>query len=208
MITRRNVVTALLTAGFAPWTVAEAAAPSARQTELFAAWHRARRLGAPLLVLVVPDGEASWVRGEAVGGALCEAGPGLIRRLAGYAPACATRDDLRLLGAEVEEDTWFVILDGSVPVHVTLLPPPSGSDDPIDQVAHLLLRHLPEQPPRIAARAEWVDERIPGSYWAYATGCGANVEGLDDGYGYLCGMGSIPERGARFLAFYVSELDE
>jgi hypothetical protein len=119
MISRRNVVAALLTAGFAPWTVAEAAAPSARQTELFAAWHRARRLGAPLLVLVVPDGQASWVRGEAVGGALCEAEPGLIRRLAGYAPACATRDDLRLLGAEVEEDTWFVILDGSVPVHVT-----------------------------------------------------------------------------------------
>lgn len=55
-----------------------------------------------------------------------------------------------------------------------------------------------------AGRARWVDQVIPGSRWAYQSGCApTQVEGepYDDG-GWGCGMGWVSERSRRMLWLY------
>jgi hypothetical protein len=46
------------------------------------------------------------------------------------------------------------------------------------------------------------DHRVPGSYWANASGCGTSVEGDDDSIGVACGMGHVPAKSSRFLYLY------
>jgi len=53
-----------------------------------------------------------------------------------------------------------------------------------------------------AARARYCNQRIPGSKWADASGCGETVEGEDDNLAFGCGMGRVPSRSQRFLYFF------
>jgi len=53
-----------------------------------------------------------------------------------------------------------------------------------------------------SARAEWVEERVPGSWWARSHGCGIDFEDHEEQYGVGCGMGHVPARATRMLHFY------
>jgi len=53
-----------------------------------------------------------------------------------------------------------------------------------------------------AARAEWVEERVPGSWWAVSHGCGIDFEHTEEVVRVACGMGYVPTRAARMLHFY------
>ena len=51
-------------------------------------------------------------------------------------------------------------------------------------------------------RARLVKQRIPGSHWANASGCGTRVEDDTDALGVACGMGHVPSKSTRFLYLY------
>ncbi|HEY8211093.1 MAG TPA: twin-arginine translocation signal domain-containing protein [Myxococcaceae bacterium] len=53
-----------------------------------------------------------------------------------------------------------------------------------------------------AARAQFGEQRIPGSKWARASGCGEFVEGEEEQIGIACGMGHVPRKSQRFLYFF------
>jgi hypothetical protein len=53
-----------------------------------------------------------------------------------------------------------------------------------------------------AARGRYSTQRIPGSKWANASGCGEEIEGEDDNLVVGCGMGHVPARSQRFLYFF------
>jgi hypothetical protein len=203
---RRGVLGALLAAAWVP--AAFAAGPSERQLELTARWHAARKRGVPLLVLVIP--EADWSRGSVLGGMLGEADRRLLAALSAFEPVCATGADLRLLGVELPAGAWFArVSTDVVPATATWATVQPGARDPIDAATDVLRGFLPAVEPT-QTRVEdgtlrWVTQRIPGSRWAHAGGCGGWVVG-DDGapvedLGIDCGMGSVPERAARFLTF-------
>jgi hypothetical protein len=71
---------------------------------------------------------------------------------------------------------------------------------------------LPAAPAsEIAARAERVkarilDQPIPGSRWATATGCGTRIEGSDAPMA-KCGMGHVDAASRRFLWLYTRDRD-
>jgi hypothetical protein len=50
-----------------------------------------------------------------------------------------------------------------------------------------------------------LDQRIPGSKWASASGCGTRVHDDPDGPMYMCGMGHVPALGGTFLYFFHRE---
>jgi hypothetical protein len=52
-------------------------------------------------------------------------------------------------------------------------------------------------------RARLVKQRVAGSRWAHASGCGTTIEGEEDQMRAKCGMGHVPEKARRFLYFYV-----
>jgi hypothetical protein len=205
---RRGVLGALLAAAWVP--AAFAAGPSERQLELMARWHAARRRGAPLLALVIPDDDP-WERGTVLGGVLGEADPSLLAALSAFEPVCATRTDLHLLGVEVPGTAWFVrVATDAVPAQATWVSVDPGAQAPIDVASAVLRAFLPPAEPSEArvedGRLRWVTQRIPGSKWAHAGGCGGWVEAEDgsaedDGIAIGCGMGSMPERAARYLTF-------
>ncbi|MFT4624932.1 MAG: hypothetical protein ACI8PZ_003598 [Myxococcota bacterium] len=217
---RRGLLSGLLAAATAPaWiTGAFAAEPPARQLELFATWHAARRARTPLLAIVIPDTDRS-TRGRIVGAMLGEAQPALLAKLSGYAPVCATAFDLHLLGVVLPKTAWFAVINtASVPAEVTPVDGPSPAaeewETDIDRIAMLLasaLAALRTPPSSGSLRSQnaklghstWVNSRLPGSYWANAGGCGLHIEEYerDNQYMLACGMGHMPARAARFLYF-------
>lgn len=209
MTNRRTFLGAAVGAWTLSWfEAASAAGPTERQSELFAAWHVARRGEKPLLVVIIPDAE-HFERGRWVGGALGEAPDPLMATLAGYAPAAATLADLRLLGAEVPNDAWFAIVDTTQVPAVVRTVAVAPADDPYLAVIEALERALGAAngaPDALAAsaadgRKTWYTERIPGSHWARNGGCGLLVEGIERTWMGSCGIGSLPDRAARFLWF-------
>lgn len=216
MLPRRGFLSLLAAGAASSWVEAAfAAGPSTRETELVAAWHAARRAGLPLLVIVVPPQDDGIDRGWIVGATLNNASDDLKRRLAGYAPACATLADLRLLGAQAPDDAWFVVVGTGVPADVTAIAGPekprSYDEGMFDVVQRILLDHVPDRGAGGAdPAATWIGARIPGSYWEDAGGCGTTIEEYegDDNWAIACGMGSVSPRSARFLNFYLSVLDE
>jgi len=57
-----------------------------------------------------------------------------------------------------------------------------------------------------SARARIRDKPVPGARWAHAFGCGPTTyedQPADTNVGYLCGMGHVPAKSERFLAFLV-----
>jgi hypothetical protein len=214
--TRRTVLTGLsaLLASSICLDEAFAAEPPERQLQLFAAWHQARREGRDVLAIVIP-GYGLTDRGRIIGGALDEAGDRLLAALSAYVPVCATPQELHMLGAVVPEDAWFAILPTqAVPARITTF---VGTDQEdlaraVEQTKNLLRQVLRARAPddrpttSVGKRAtegekRWVTSRLPGSHWASLTGCGYHVEDFDGSMGFACGMGSVPERYARFLVF-------
>lgn len=53
-----------------------------------------------------------------------------------------------------------------------------------------------------AADTRLREQRIPGSYWARASGCGTEVEGVESSSIIGCGMGHVPQKSRRFLYFF------
>lgn len=53
-----------------------------------------------------------------------------------------------------------------------------------------------------AADTRLREERIPGSHWARASGCGTTVEGVESNSIIGCGMGHVPQKSRRFLYFF------
>ena len=51
-------------------------------------------------------------------------------------------------------------------------------------------------------RDRLVKQRVPGSHWANASGCGTRVEEDKDEVGIACGMGHVPSKSSRFLYLY------
>ena len=45
----------------------------------------------------------------------------------------------------------------------------------------------------------------PGAKWGTTMGCGMRLEGVNEGPGYLCGMGHVAPLSRRFLVFYTKE---
>lgn len=58
--------------------------------------------------------------------------------------------------------------------------------------------------PMLAAqvRAKLVKQRVPGSFWANASGCGSRIEGDEESMMVACGMGHVPAKSSRFLYLY------
>jgi len=76
-----------------------------------------------------------------------------------------------------------------------------------EALSELLMTAVPVPAARVAAaaaeaRARLVKQRVPGSHWAHAGGCGTRVEGDDDPMMVACGMGHTPARSSRFLYLY------
>jgi len=75
-------------------------------------------------------------------------------------------------------------------------------------VGALVQRSIPVPAAEVArlaadARARLVKQRVPGSFWANATGCGSRIEGdPDDSLQPACGMGHVPKKSSRFLYLY------
>jgi len=51
-------------------------------------------------------------------------------------------------------------------------------------------------------KARLVAQRVPGSRWGRASGCGTTVEGDEGGLQPACGMGHVPNKASRFLYMY------
>lgn len=51
-------------------------------------------------------------------------------------------------------------------------------------------------------KAKYVEQRVPGSRWGHASGCGTTVEGEEDEMRVACGMGHVPAKASRFLYMY------
>jgi hypothetical protein len=74
-----------------------------------------------------------------------------------------------------------------------------------------LIRNLWKDPFNIDANADalakevkvkYVEQRVPGSRWGHASGCGTTVEGEEDEMRVACGMGHVPAKASRFLYMY------
>lgn len=84
----------------------------------------------------------------------------------------------------------------------TSLPP-----DAADAVAALLWHAYGDEAVPLlaeAAIARLRTGRVPGGRWAQSYGCGVHYEDAEPGEGYAigCGMGFVPEKSTRFLAFW------
>ncbi len=62
----------------------------------------------------------------------------------------------------------------------------------------------PSQTKQLAAtaRAQLVQNRVPGSYWARGGSCGETIEGDEHPDMVDCGMGHVPSKAQRFLYLY------
>lgn len=58
-----------------------------------------------------------------------------------------------------------------------------------------------------AVRRRYVEKRVPGTRWAFASICGVVVEGegqSEEDRGTMCGIGYVPRLSQRFLQFYLA----
>jgi len=77
----------------------------------------------------------------------------------------------------------------------------------IAAVGGLIQRSLPVPASSVkqlaaTARAQLVQNRVPGSYWALGSGCGNTIEGDEHPDMVDCGMGHVPAKARRFLYLY------
>jgi hypothetical protein len=205
---------------------------AARVAQVATALRRAREAGKRLLMFVVPadDAEKS-MRGQTFGALLNYGSDRDLAPLAGVEVACATMADLkRLVPTAGAGEPLMVLVDPSrVPaaarqLDVELLPYPDLYVDGMsweetekaeDEVADRhnaaigkVLRDALGADDRRAdalaadARSRLRDRPLPGSRWAYGSGCGIAIEGEKDSVGSDCGMGHVPKKSRRFLYFF------
>ena len=86
--------------------------PKRRRAKLTEAWERASRVGRPLLVIIVPDDDHKWDRGQRFGIWLNNAPDEDLAPLAGLEPAAATLEELDRLvpGVKDASTAWMVLV--------------------------------------------------------------------------------------------------
>ncbi|WP_437676718.1 hypothetical protein [Sorangium sp. So ce131] len=77
----------------------------------------------------------------------------------------------------------------------------------IDALGALLRKGLGDDARDVEARAASVRARLvkkppAGAHWANASGCGTDVEGVEENLIMGCGMGHVPTKSRRFLYFF------
>jgi hypothetical protein len=182
------------------------------------AWARARALGRPLVVLVIPaDPDLRWEHGRAFGHLLQYGSEDALARIAGCELVCAETAQARMALAGVPgvpdgECAALVVAQGRAAALNADLTVPSHWGDAYergvrDRIARLesalvpLLDDAARDDPR-----RYQDAVPPGAAWATDTGCGIRIDGEKDLSAMLaCGMGSIPVVAQRFLYYLVRE---
>ena len=205
--------------------------PNARTRALFTAWHTARRAGKKLLVVVVPEENARYERGQVLGATLNHGEDAVLAALDTVVLAAATPEELATLGPTTDQDAWFVLVDTvAVPAAFESWAGPSAPGDAppwgydhqeaqdrywngwIASTSALLTgKLLPTLPDAgtlatmaARARAEIVDKPLAGAHWANSGGCGIRVEDVQMMMVVGCGMGHTPEKARRMLYLYTS----
>ncbi len=194
------------------------------------AFRRAKKSGRALLVLVIPASDgARYERGRVFGELLNHGLNADLAPLATVEVVCATMTELALVvPTDLSVEPLMVLVEPSrvpataIPLDVTL---PSYADAPgtdwqvrekaetavalrrIELLGALLRKHLGGSGRDTETRAEEVRERLvkkppPGTHWANASGCGTQIEGVEQNYAIGCGMGHVPEKSRRFLYFF------
>ncbi|AUX28111.1 MULTISPECIES: hypothetical protein [Sorangium] len=211
------------------------AAAAGSLVQVSAAFRRARQSKRALLVFVIPaDDGAKWERGHAFGELLNFGADRDLAPLAGVEVVCATMADLKKLvpSAGDGEPLLVVVRTDKVPVAATqldvALPSYDGMrlmtgnreellkrDDTtaarrIGALGALLRKGLGAGAENLETRAASVRARLvkappAGAHWAVASGCGTEVEGVDETGLMACGMGHVPSKSRRFLYFFAVE---
>lgn len=188
-----------------------------------------------LVFVIPADDAAKWERGQAFGELLNFGADRDLAPLAGVEVVCATMADLKKLvpGAGDGEPLMVVVRTDKVPVAATQLHVALPSYDGMrgvvtgsreerqkreDRIAAqrigalgaLLRKGLGEGADNLEARAASVRAQLvkappAGAHWATASGCGTDVEGVEDSGLMACGMGHVPSKSRRFLYFFSIE---
>ncbi|XXX77370.1 hypothetical protein WMF30_01170 [Sorangium sp. So ce134] len=188
-----------------------------------------------LVFVIPADDSAKWERGHAFGELLNFGADRDLAPLAGVEVVCATMADLKKLvpGAGDGEPLLVLVRTDKVPVAATqldvALPSYDGMrgleggsweertkrDDAISAkrigaLGALLRKGLDAGADNVEARAASVRARLvkappSGARWATASGCGVDVEGVEDDGMMACGMGHVPAKSRRFLYFFAVE---
>ncbi|WP_437577640.1 hypothetical protein [Sorangium sp. So ce887] len=188
-----------------------------------------------LVFVIPADDAAKWERGQAFGELLNFGADRDLAPLAGVEVVCATMADLKKLvpGAGDGEPLLVLVRTDKVPVAAAqldvALPRYDGMrgvvtgsweerqkhDDRIaaqriGALGALLRQGLGAEADNVAARAASVRARLvkappAGAHWAVASGCGTDIEGIDDSGLMACGMGHVPSKSRRFLYFFAIE---
>ncbi|WP_437724803.1 hypothetical protein [Sorangium sp. So ce861] len=188
-----------------------------------------------LVFVIPADDGARWERGHAFGELLNFGADRDLAPLAGVEVVCATMADLKKLvpSAGDGEPLLVVVRTDKVPVAATqldvALPSYDGMrglvtgnreallkrDDAIaaqriGALGALLRKGLGAGADNLEARAASVRARLvkappAGAHWAIASGCGIEVEGVEETGLMACGMGHVPSKSRRFLYFFAVE---
>jgi hypothetical protein len=175
---------------------------------------RGRRLGRPLLVIVVPPTEPPRrAREVAVSEWLLRAGDDAIVPLGGAEVVAAPADKLRAAGLGVPEGNLLLLrVDPTGDVRARAAPAEGRDLKPALVTA---VRDLLPPPAHPLERSDWLARArrlrsgpMPGANWQYTLGCGHgtphDASPSDDETVIGCGMGSLGGESRRFLHFYVA----
>jgi hypothetical protein len=187
-----------------------------------------------LVLIVPEDVDAQWDRGMAWGELLNHGTDAQLAPLARVEVACASmRDVVELAPSAAGREPLAMAIDtAGSPAQVTRIDgnlPQYPSDfrrgdwqeitrveagitsARIELIARLLRDALaPNGDAGDAAvlaqsvRARLTDHPPVGARWARSSGCGTIVEGQNDNSVFGCGMGHVPEKSQRFLAFFAT----
>ncbi len=188
-----------------------------------------------VFVIPADDGD-KWLRGEAFGELINHGADRDLAPLASVEVVCAAMADLKKLvpTAGAGEPLWVLVdpsrvpatarqIDAALPAYPDLYDRTlsweereKAEDEISDKRIALLGKALRDalgapgdrQVPALAAdvRARMKDQRVPGSKWAHASGCGTSIEGETDNVMFGCGMGHVPKKSSRFLYFFTRRI--
>lgn len=195
-----------------------------------AAFRRAQQAKRPLLVFVIPANDSEkYDRGQTFGELLNHGTDKDLAPLSDAEVICATMADLKKVVPDAGdgEPLMLLVKTDRVPAAVKQLQVELPSYDSIqdlsweerhkaeEKVAEqriaamgtLLRQALGGDTSKLAARAEGVRARLvkrppSGAHWANASGCGTQIEGVEDNMVIGCGMGHVPAKAGRFLYFF------
>ncbi|WP_438026025.1 hypothetical protein [Sorangium sp. So ce233] len=189
-----------------------------------------------LVLVIPADDVGKWERGQAFGELLNFGADSDLAPLSDVEVVCATMADLKKIvpGAGNGEPLMVLVRTDKVPATATQLDAklpghqsaggirPGGWEEVRKQqeknpelriraLGDLLRKGLGDDASDLGARAASVRARFVkqppvGARWARSTGCGTEVEGVDDDAQKMlaCGMGHVPEKSRRFLYFFAA----